>query len=128
VSQIASQDEPTTAPNRRGANNRGRSFGVPIYGYQGKLERIAARKARVEAMARELAEGLGGDLDRMSGLNREYLLKAADLLTRKARTAEDAVRMLNTARGLIASVERRIGRVEAPDATAAFATMLGDGE
>ena|SRR6266567_295622 len=78
---------------------------------------------RVAAKARELAEPFGG-LPALSALDRTYIEKAAILLTRRARLAEDEVRALNTARGLIASVERRLGRSEAHSAD--FATLLPD--
>jgi hypothetical protein len=121
-----SAQQSPTQPKRH--HNAGRPWGTPFRsGVDSKAEREAIRRAQIGAKARELAEGLGVELDRMSGLNREYLLQAADLLTRKARTVEDATRALNTARGLVASVERRERRREAAGGES-FATLLEDGQ
>jgi hypothetical protein len=87
-------------------------------------ESKAQREAKIRAKAEQLAEGLGAKLDRMSGLDQEFLLKAADLLTRRARTGEDAVRLVNTARGLVAAVERRAGRREASSSVQPVLTSL----
>ncbi len=84
----------------------------------------ALHRQRVAVKARELAEPFGG-LSNMSALDRTYIEKAAVLLTRRVRVAEDEVRALNTARGLIAPVERRRGRCEAHSAD--FASLLPDG-
>jgi len=79
---------------------------------------------RIETKARELAEPFGG-WSKLDVLDRTRLEQASELLARKARTHEDAVRAANTVRGLLASVERRRGRHEAHSAD--FASLLPDG-
>jgi hypothetical protein len=117
------QAEPQSMPKPH--PNAGRRFGVPIIGHQGKLARIAERQARAHAKAAQLAEAFGG-LERMTALDREFLDRAADLLLLRAqrtRNAEDVIRFTNTARGLIAAVERRAGRRETPNDE--FVRLLG---
>jgi hypothetical protein len=92
-----------------------RADGMPVgtpfaKGTSGKV----LHRRRVTAKVAELVESFGG-ADKLSALDLVYIEKAAVLLTRRARIAEDEVRALNTARGLIASVERRRGRHEAPN-------------
>jgi hypothetical protein len=102
-----------------------RADGMPVgtpfaKGTSGKV----LHRRRVTAKVAELVESFGG-ADKLSALDLVYIEKAAVLLTRRARLAEDEVRALNTARGLIASVERRRGRHDALSAD--FASLLPDG-
>jgi hypothetical protein len=106
------QTESQEPSRKRGWNNAGHAWGMTMRGVSAKLQARAAKEAKIRAKAMELAGSLGAELDRMSGLDREYLLKAAGLLLRRARTAEDERNAIKTARNLIGDVERRVGRHE----------------
>jgi hypothetical protein len=70
---------------------------------------VAERKAMIEARARELAEPFGG-WQRMTALDRTYLIEASELLARRPHSHEHRVRCMNAVTRLIGSVERRRGR------------------
>ncbi|HEX9324698.1 MAG TPA: hypothetical protein VF913_21660 [Xanthobacteraceae bacterium] len=75
----------------------------------------AERERRVLAKARALSRELGG-WSRMGVLDREYLLQAARLLLCKPRHHDDRVRLANSVRRLLVTVEGRRGRREASGA------------
>jgi hypothetical protein len=121
----AQQAEQQRDQEERRHHNAGRSWGRPIPpGVAGRPWLKARNRERIEAEARRLAEPLGG-FDRMSALDKLYLEKAAGLLMRQARTAEDERNNTKVARALIADVEARRGQHGASGAD--FATLLPDG-
>lgn len=73
----------------------------------------AERQARIQATARRLAREFGG-LSKLSAIDRVRIEQVAVLLERKPRSHEDRTRAVNAINRLLASVERRAGRREAP--------------
>jgi hypothetical protein len=76
-------------------------------------ESAAAKAARIEHLAQELALEHGG-WGAMSPCDRVHLEQAATLLIRKPKSAEDAVRVANAIQRLLASVALRRGRLPMP--------------
>jgi hypothetical protein len=87
-------------------------------------ESTAAKAARIEAKARELAAELGG-LDNLSAIDRTLVLQAAGLALRKPRSAEDIVRHSNAIDRILRGLAKRHGHEPKRRSLASF---LRDGK
>jgi hypothetical protein len=85
---------------------RGRPFPPGVSGNpQGRISR-AEQRARRDALVLELAGELGG-IDALTPSARVLLTQCADLLMRKAATAEDHVRIVNSVDRILRSLRRQ---------------------
>jgi hypothetical protein len=92
---------PEQAPQQRPHGFRRGQSGNPA----GRLSN-AAKQARVEAKARELATEFGG-YDALSPVDRVLITQAAALVMRRPRSAEDIVRVANTVQRLLGGLGKR---------------------
>jgi hypothetical protein len=76
----------------------------------------AMKRAAIEAEAEVLAAEYGG-MSKLAAVDRTLILQAAQLLTRRPRNGEDAVRASNAVARLLSIVARRHGGRRRPRST-----------
>jgi len=79
--------------------------GCAVPGNRGRPT-AAERRARIEAIAKELAAEYGG-LANLTAVERLLVMQAAELSLRKPRNAEDHVRIINSTQRALARLAKR---------------------